>query len=73
MCISCGWKPDGGNGMFDNPIFQYMQDAFEKAGPQMTGDDKIPDEFSVSVTSPPPAISALCLSIRSSKTAVPTS
>ena len=45
MCISCGWKPDGGNGMFDNPIFQYMQDAFEKAGPQMTGDDKIPDEF----------------------------
>ena len=31
--------------MFDNPIFQYMQDAFEKAGPQMTGDDKIPDEF----------------------------
>ena len=22
-----------------------MQDAFEKAGPQMTGDDKIPDEF----------------------------
>ena len=45
MCISCGWKPEGGNGMFDNPIFQYMQDAFEKAGPQMTGDDKIPDEF----------------------------
>ena len=45
MCIRCGWKPDGGNGMFDNHIFQYMQDAFEKAGPQTTGDDKIPDEF----------------------------
>lgn len=48
MCISCGWKPEGGNGMngmFDNPIFQYMQDAFEKAGPQTTGDDGIPDEF----------------------------
>ena len=45
MCISCGWKPEGGDGMFDNPIFQYMQEAFEKADPQMTGDDKIPDEF----------------------------
>lgn len=45
MCISCGWKPEGGNGMLDNPIFQYMQDAFEKADPKMTGDDGIPDEF----------------------------
>ncbi len=29
----------------DNPILKYMQEAFDKASPEMTEDDKIPDEF----------------------------
>ncbi len=45
MCIACGWKPEGDDGIFDNPIFKYMQDAFEKANPQMNENDAIPDEF----------------------------
>lgn len=45
VCLSCGWKPEGGEGFMDDPIFKYMQDAFEKAMPQMTEDDDIPNEL----------------------------
>lgn len=32
VCLSCGWKPE--NGAAD-PIFKYMQDAFDKASSNM--------------------------------------
>ena len=37
MCLSCGWKPEGGDGM--DPIFRYMQDAFNKASSGMSETD----------------------------------
>lgn len=45
VCLSCGWKPEPAGDMFDNPIMKYMQEAFDKASPQMTDDDKIPEEY----------------------------
>ena len=45
VCLSCGWKPGSDDGFMDNPILKYMQEAFDKASPEMTEDDKIPDEF----------------------------
>ena len=45
MCLSCGWKPDAGDGFMDNPILKYMQEAFDAASPEMTENDAIPDEF----------------------------
>lgn len=37
VCLSCGWKPEGGDGM--DPIFRYMQDAFNKASSGMSETD----------------------------------
>lgn len=45
VCLSCGWKPGSEDSFMDNPILKYMQEAFDKASPEMTEDDKIPDEF----------------------------
>lgn len=45
VCLSCGWKPETADGVFDNLILKYMQDAFEKASPEMTENDTIPGEY----------------------------
>ncbi len=45
VCLSCGWKPENADSFMDNPIFKYMQEAFEQASPEMTEDDGIPEEF----------------------------
>ena len=45
MCLSCGWKPEATESVFDNPILKYMQDAFDKASPEMTEDEGIPEEY----------------------------
>ncbi len=45
VCLRCGWKPESDNDIFDNPILKYMQEAFEKASPEMTEDDKLPEEY----------------------------
>lgn len=45
VCLSCGWKPETADGVFDNLILKYMQDAFEKASPEMTENDTIPEEY----------------------------
>ncbi len=45
VCLACGWKPDAGDSFMDNPILKYMQEAFNSASPEITENDKIPDEF----------------------------
>lgn len=44
MCLACGWKPEG-SGYSDDPIMQYMQNAFEQAMPEMNEGDKLPEEY----------------------------
>lgn len=44
VCLSCGWKPNGGNAA-DDPVFKYMQDAFDSAGSGMSGDGERNEEY----------------------------
>lgn len=43
VCLSCGWKPETGDAM--DPIFKYMQDAFDKASSNMPGVDGMTSEY----------------------------
>ncbi len=44
MCLSCGWKPEG-EGMMDNPIFKYMQNAFDIASADLKDGEELPNEY----------------------------
>lgn len=43
VCLSCGWKPEGGDA--SDPIFRYIQDAFNKASSNMKETDDMNSEY----------------------------
>ena len=43
VCLSCGWQPEGGDAV--DPIFRYMQDAFNKASSNMNETDSMTGEY----------------------------